>query len=434
MIRFINHASFEVRHEGVSLVCDPWLSGSAFANGWRLIAESPSDGLSDFDYIWFSHEHPDHFSVPFLKSIPAEKRAGITILYQQTNDRRVVSFCEKLGYRTLELADAVPVRLRGGIRITCGQIPFYDSWARIEAGDRIILNTNDCILESPERLSAIRRHVDRCDILFTQFSYANWQGRQDAPEARRELAVEKLRRIKIQCEAFSPQFVVPFASFVYFSHAENAYMNSDINTPEAAIRFIERECSASPVLLIPGERWDGRTARSNEDAILYWNRRYREAIGAAGDPAGPSVDLETLTSKASAMMKRVGDRNNFFLVRALQRIGLIVPVDFELTDLGVTVSFDWLNGLRASDRDDEDRVRLHSESLAFIFDNDFGVDTVNVNARFDTSMTGKKRMVRLFSVLALNNTGRHLRLRDVRKYLSAGFIRQGLRTVGIVKG
>jgi UDP-MurNAc hydroxylase len=434
MIRFINHASFEVRHEGVSLVCDPWLSGSAFANGWRLIAESPSDDLTDFDYIWFSHEHPDHFSVPFLKSIPAEKRAGITILYQQTNDRRVVSFCEKLGYRTLELADAVPVPLRGGIRITCGQIPFYDSWARIEAGDRIILNTNDCILESPERLSAIRRHVESCDILFTQFSYANWQGRQDAPEARRELAVEKLRRIKIQCEAFSPQFVVPFASFVYFSHSENAYMNSDINTPEAAVRFIERECSASPVLLVPGERWDGRTARSNEESILYWNRRYREAIGAAGDPAGPSVDLETLTSKASAMMKRVGERNNFFLVRALQRIGLIVPVDFELTDLGVTVSFDWLNGLRTSDRDDEDRVRLHSESLAFVFDNDFGVDTVNVNARFDTSMAGKKRMVRLFSVLALNNTGRHLRLRDVRKYLSAGFLRQGLRTVGIVKG
>lgn len=433
MIRFINHASFEVSDNGVRLLCDPWIAGPAFANGWRLITETAHEFLGEVDYIWFSHEHPDHFSVPFLKAIPPERRAAITILYQRTNDRRVASFCEKLGYAVLELADAVPTQLAGGLRITCGQIPFYDSWARIETSDRVILNTNDCILESPDRMAAIKRHVDRCDILFTQFSYANWQGEQGNPDARVALAAEKLRRIKLQCDAFSPQFVVPFASFVYFAHAENAYMNAGINTPETTVRFIERNCGAAPVLLMPNEEWDGLSEKSNDAAIAYWNARYAEALATPGDPAGPSLDFDTLREKAEAMSARVRQRNNFFLVRTLQGLGLISPVDFELTDLGLTVSFDWKRGLQRTERQSDDRVRLHSESLAFIFDNDFGIDTVNVNARFDTTMAGKKRMIRLFSVLALNNTGRFLRIRDARKYLSMSFLRQGMRTVGLAK-
>src|SRR3546814_2660010 len=79
----------------------------------------------------------------------------------------------------------------------------------IETQDLTILYVNDCILETPERLQTIKRHVSRCDILFTQFSYANWEDRRDNPQARRALAAEKLRRITLQCEAFRPRFVVP---------------------------------------------------------------------------------------------------------------------------------------------------------------------------------------------------------------------------------
>src|SRR3546814_4544952 len=59
-------------------------------------------------------------------------------------------------------------------------------WMLIETQDLTILNVNDCILETPERLQTIKRHVSRCDILFTQFSYANWEDRRDNPQARRD--------------------------------------------------------------------------------------------------------------------------------------------------------------------------------------------------------------------------------------------------------
>src|SRR3546814_11180506 len=94
----------------------------------------------------------------------------------------------------MELEQAERVSLDGGMHVTCGTVPFYDSWMLIETQDVTILNVNDCILETPERLQTIKRHVSRCDILFTQFSYANWEDRRDNPQARRDLAAEKLRR------------------------------------------------------------------------------------------------------------------------------------------------------------------------------------------------------------------------------------------------
>jgi hypothetical protein len=73
---------------------------------------------------------------------------------------------------------------------------------------------------------------------------------------------------------------------------------------------------------------------------------------------------------------------------------------------------------------------MHSETLAFIFDNDFGIDTVSVNARFEGSMRDKEQMIGLFSVLQLNNTGRSLKLSDGLSFVNSALLEQGLRTIG----
>lgn len=433
MIRFVNHASFVVETRGVRLLCDPWIAGSAFHNGWNLLKEVPHPGLDQIDFIWFSHEHPDHFSVSFLRSIAPERRAAITVLYQKTRDRRILQFCEQLGFNTRELAHAEPTTLTDGLRVTCGQIPFYDSWLLIETPERRILNTNDCILERPGQLNAIRKHVQSCDILFTQFSYANWQDSRDNREALRALAREKLRRVAVQCEAFSPQFVVPFASFAYFSHVENAYMNADVNRPAAAVRFIEANCKAKPVLLTPNECWDGLSPHDNRPAVDWWERAYFEAMGREKNKAGASVPFVDLCLKAEGAIRRVKAKNNFSLVTALQRMGLISRVDFYLTDTDETVSFDWVNGLSFIKDSPFRTIDMHSETLAFIFENDFGVDTVNVNARFECSVKDKKRLIGLFSVLELNNTGRSLKFSEGFKFVDAALIEQGLQTIGVLR-
>src|SRR3546814_5260510 len=56
----------------------------SFHDGWNLITEEEHPGIHDVDYIRYSHEHPDHFSIPFLKSVPQEKRGNI-----RSEERRV---------------------------------------------------------------------------------------------------------------------------------------------------------------------------------------------------------------------------------------------------------------------------------------------------------------------------------------------------------
>jgi UDP-MurNAc hydroxylase len=87
-IRWINHAGFELQTQGLRIVCDPWLDGLAFAQSWALLSETqfkPAD-FAGVDYIWFSHEHPDHFSPANIRSIPESARSGITVLFQKTKD------------------------------------------------------------------------------------------------------------------------------------------------------------------------------------------------------------------------------------------------------------------------------------------------------------------------------------------------------------
>jgi hypothetical protein len=134
------------------LLNDPYLSGTAFNDGWDLIANDIIfDRFTEKKlFIYYSHEHPDHFSIPFLKSIEVKKRKEITIIFQKTLDARVKSFCEKEGFTVKELADKKRWEFAENFSITVGKVPFYDSWALIEIDNKKILNANDCILESPE--------------------------------------------------------------------------------------------------------------------------------------------------------------------------------------------------------------------------------------------------------------------------------------------
>ena len=91
-IKFINHASVIVSADGISVLSDPWYEGSAFNNGWNLLHETPNEEiisyLNEVTHIWISHEHPDHFSIPFFRAFSDKiKSRSIKILFQKTKDK-----------------------------------------------------------------------------------------------------------------------------------------------------------------------------------------------------------------------------------------------------------------------------------------------------------------------------------------------------------
>ena len=90
-IQFLNHSSIIIGSRKTRILCDPWFLGTAFADGWSLLNDRSHDiNKLRFDYIWISHEHADHFSIPTLNML----RSKAIFLYQDTLDKKVKSYLD----------------------------------------------------------------------------------------------------------------------------------------------------------------------------------------------------------------------------------------------------------------------------------------------------------------------------------------------------
>lgn len=403
-IEWVNHASFVVEQGGVRLISDPWLQGTAFHDGWALLSE-PRFGPEDFaniTHLWLSHEHPDHFSPATLRSIPAEVRAGISVLFQATRDRKVVRFCQDLGFADVtELQPGEWYELNDSVRVMNRPVPDDDSWLAVESNGVRLLNLNDCVISRPEQARAIREEIGGApDVLLTQFSYANWVGNRDDPESHRRHARAQLDRVMMQCAELEPRYVVPFASFVWFCHEENAYMNAEANTVHDADRRLREETTAQPVVLYPGDTWTVGQPHDSSGALERYGADY------AGIPKrtlikAEKVELAELTRLADQFREEIVARNGALKLRAMKALGQLKPAHIFITDHDVAAGFALDRGLRRSTRSREYcDIELSSEALAYCFRHLWGGNTLLINGRFQAPPGGNLEHFRRYLMLA----------------------------------
>jgi hypothetical protein len=198
----------------------------------------------------------------------------------------------------------------------------------------------------------------------------------------------------MQVRTVRPRYVMPFASFVYFSHEENAYLNDAVNLPSTAVARV-REEGFTAVMLRPGDTMELsheglRAAAEATDARAKDLDGAVEAVRRTEKPLRKSaaMPLEDVLSTVRAGLARL--RNGVSrLDRTLMRLRMPRAV-FELSDhrcLVVVerledVRVEPLNGRVAAD------VVLSSEALRFSFAQDFGFDTLLVNGRFQEARPG----------------------------------------------
>lgn len=167
LLTFVNHASFHVSNEHTVLLIDPWVEGPVFNNGWSLLDTSTSNAGLARDLaerklrtvIWYSHEHPDHFSIGFIRRLKQEALGQVTILFQQTKDKRVVTFLRRNGFEVIESAPGVTVRVDDEIRVTTFPFSVGDSYCLINSGQQTILNINDCALTNADMVHAVKANL-----------------------------------------------------------------------------------------------------------------------------------------------------------------------------------------------------------------------------------------------------------------------------------
>jgi UDP-MurNAc hydroxylase len=425
-ITFLNHASFIIEFNNIKLLNDPYLFGSAFNNGWNLLKEENHENqLKDISHIYISHEHPDHFSIPFLKSISKRNhQEKIKIIFQRTFDKRVKKFCENLNFEFIEIDHLKKFQICENFNILLGKVPFYDSWIHYQINEHSILNVNDCVLEDEEVIYEIKKQINKIDVLFTQFSYANY-----IPEEKQKyLARKALEKIRLQDEMLKPKYIIPFASYVYFSHIENNNMNKNINTIKKTLDFFKLNCKAKPVILRPNETWSFEQ-KDNTESFLYWDNLYKNIQNLKLNDEKNSFDVNDLKFKSKNYIQRIYKNNNKFLIYILQLFGFFKKINIFLIDKKKFMTFCLMNGLSIMEGEFKQKnfISLHSNSLAFIFDYDYGLDTLHVNGRFTTTPNYLAKVIRTLIIGSLNNTGRYIKLDNIIKFIDLDLIKRAIK-------
>lgn len=433
-IEFVNHSSIIARHGRIALLMDYWQEGPAFDNSWKLLCE-PKFGYGDLrsiTHLWFSHEHPDHFSPANIKAIPPEIRKDIIVLFQKTTDGRVVTFCRNQGFGdVIELPARVPHSLSDDLTVTCAPYASswgdVDSWLLVRTPGHSLLNINDCEIHDPVLADRIARITGPVDVLATQFSYASKQGN---PEDERWIDRARryhLDRLEFKVRAFSPTYTIPFASFVYWSHRESRYLNEGVVKVDAAAATIAR-CGSTPVVMFPGDTWNIGDEVRNEPALAKYAERYQwlESLSDDDYTASEMVSPESLNESFRKFLERMlknasndelrsylswrygirrrsgtgwaGSIRNFLRtyrdVLAARCESGLVYVDDHAQAYELSVS----DGLRPSDHRREDcQISLSSSALHYCFTVPWGGESLQVNGRFrDIQPDGWRRLKELF--------------------------------------
>ena len=390
-IEWVNHASFIVDHNGVRLISDPWLFGSAFADSWDLLSPTrfQTGDWASITHIWLSHEHPDHFSPPSLKSIPEEYRRRIVVMTQRTRDRRVASYCRGLGFaQVIEMRSGEWLNLGPEVSVMCQPVKLDDSWLAIRAGDSTVLNLNDCLLGTESEVRGVLAQVGRpIDVLLTQFSFAAWIGNRE-DQASHDLSARVSReRFMLHARTVQPQWVIPFASYVWFSHEENAFMNDAVNRVQDIVAEVRRSTTITPLVLYPGDTWrPGQPEDPTSRAIEAYVADSEACATRPRHETRPQT-IEELQIVAAGYSRQLL-RFHGPLLRLLNTLGLLRPTPVWLRDHGKAVMFS-MGGLSVSTLGyAECDVALTSDALAYTLQHMWGGMTLIISGRFEVPSGG----------------------------------------------
>jgi UDP-MurNAc hydroxylase len=407
-LTWVNHASFIISDGDVTMISDPWLEGTAFNDGWKLLSPTvlQYDDFKNITHIWFSHEHPDHFAPLVIKKIPIDYRKNITVLYQCTIDNKVVEFCKKQGFKSIiQIYPKDKIKLSDNMIVSCQKVENdTDSWMLIETPWERILNLNDCHFHhKSKRVERLKKIVGEIDILLTQFSYAHWVGNHDQLELHREFAKDQLSEMNLQIKIIDPKFVIPFASYVWFCHEENYFMNASVNKIRDVYDVIPKWGSYTPLVFYPGDVWNmSEKWEGNEAAIKRYEQDFNRIISSPELIKAVSVTLGELQQASEEFRVRCMKDNNFKKLLSFR------PFTFYLTDYSRSFRFSYLEGMQNENIKPENTdVSLSSQALLYCFKNDWGFATLRISGRYENPLYGDFYQMEIYQWVAdLKNRGK----------------------------
>ena len=126
-----------------------------------------------------------------------------------------------------------------------------------------------------------------------------------------------------------------------------------------------------------------------------------------------SIGLEELNLSFEKYKNKIFKKNSKFLITLLNKIyflNIFQDINIYLEDHKKNYNFSIFKGLRETSDDSYD-ISMHSDSLLFIFKNEFGFDTLTVNGCFQTKSSQFTTVTKTLALGSLNAMGLGLNLK-----------------------
>jgi len=404
-IEMLNHASVIIDIGGLSLLCDPWLTGTCFRNGWGLRYGHPEvlEKVGRATHLWISHFHSDHFHPATLKVV-AEKNPNICVIKNESLHFSMRPTLQKLGFtRFLSLEERTPLNLSDEVSVTRYPSTGIDNMLAIKSKRYTVLNYNDCNL--PRRaLSKIVSRIGPVDVFFCNFNHGHKIFDVESPEEIKRLFRENFWRT---VQTVNPRWVIPFASHHYYRSRYSMNQNPSLLSIDELGREQTHLIPATPgsVVQFSGDNTLPQLERKESIQNPFEEKNY-----------GPSIEWRILLEFAAQYRDRI--RRQF--------LGLtfwIPELRIWVEDLKHMLIFSVSKGVFASKETfNKADIVSHSTSLADLFARPFGADQFIVSADFGV-VSKRTEAIRRF-IFSIDLMDHHL---DFRHLIQMIFSLDGIR-------
>jgi UDP-MurNAc hydroxylase len=419
-VKLISQASVIIKCSDATIWTDPWLKGKAFNNSWSLHPkpEFNLDELDQIDYMWISHEHPDHFHFQTLKSLPQSFKNKVTVLFQDKNNEKMPNAFKQLGFSKVQLIpNAKMVQLTPETEILVYQVGGIDSTLGIKNKGQTLLNLNDCELTPKDYKTLLNKFSPKIDILLNQFSLAGNNGARKDVANIADKARNILDRMIYDHKIFNASLTIPFASYVYFSSVTNKYINQYHNSVEK-VKAVFNKASLTLLALYINDEFDLDAPNLDDTLALAKLTQAQSKIDELPYDSYPEIPFEELKKSFDNRTQQLRSHYPAFMINKLGKMTAFIE------DSNYAISFSAADNTFQREPsltiDDVDLI-LHSQPLSQAFSTTWGVQTMGVGAQYFIEKNQSTwKWYRIITVL--NNANVYLKFRyifsaDVMRYV-----------------